>query len=155
MAKPAHQNCQASGQVSDLMTAEPITVQPDTAAADVFALMHERRIRHAPVVDEDGNLVGLVSQRDLIGYVHGTDQPPTGDWGGVTVADLMHERVDTVSQDCCSAEVARHMLRTKRSSLLVVDGAGRLVGIITEADFVRDAVRGKPACSCIAVQRAG
>ena len=40
------------------------------------------------------------------------------------------------------------MLRFKRSSLPVVDDAGALVGIITEADFVRLAVRGKPPCTC-------
>ena len=154
MAETALQDCQAGGQVDDLMTPKPITVLPTAAAAEVYELMHERRIRHVPVVDEDGALQGLVSQRDLLGHVHRTDQNTVGDWGGVTVADLMQDRIDTISPSCCSAQAARHMLRTKRSSLPVVDD-GQLVGIITEADFVRYAMRGKPACSCAGVRSAG
>lgn len=50
----------------DLMTLDPVTVTPRARIADVWDLMRERRIRHAPVV-EDGVLVGMVSDRDLAG----------------------------------------------------------------------------------------
>ena len=155
MAGTTLHECQAAGQVCDLMTPKPITVAPTTPAAEVYELMLERRIRHVPVVDQDGALQGLVSQRDLLGYVHRTEQNTAGDWGGATIEDLMHDQIDTISPSCCSAEAARHMLRTKRSSLPVVDDDGQLVGILTEADFVRDAMRGRPACSCSGVQSAG
>lgn len=147
-------DCQQAGQVADLMTPKPITVTPEALVAEVFELMHERRIRHVPVVDADGALLGLVSQRDLLSHAHVGDHPTRGDWGGARIADLMHDEVDTISPACCAAEAARHMLRTKRSSLPVVDDAGQLVGIITEADFVRLAVRGKPPCSCGGVRSA-
>ncbi len=149
------EDCQAAGQVFDLMTPKPITVVPTAAAADVYELMQQRRIRHIPVVGEDGALEGLVSQRDLLVYADRSDQNAAADWGGMTIADLMHDQVDTISPSCCSAQAARHMLRTKRSSLPVVDDDGQLVGIITEADFVRYAMRGKPACSCAGVRSAG
>jgi CBS domain-containing protein len=53
-----------------------------------------------------------------------------------------------VRPECCAAEAARHMMRTKRSCLPVVDETGALVGILTEADYMRLSTRGVPPCSC-------
>jgi CBS domain-containing protein len=61
---------------------------------------------------------------------------------------LMQESVDTVRPECCAAEAARHMLRNKRSCLPVVNDGGVLVGILTEADFLRLATRDVPPCTC-------
>jgi len=148
------QPCQQADRVSDLMTPKPVTVTPETPAAEVFELMDERRIRHVPVVDGDGELQGIVSQRDLVGLVGCGLHPTRAAWGETTVAEVMNEIVDTVSSECCAAEAARHMLRSKRGSLPVVDRKYRVIGIVTEADFVRRAMRGQPPCTCGGV-RAG
>jgi CBS-domain-containing membrane protein len=60
----------------------------------------------------------------------------------------MHRKLDTVRPECCAAEAARHMLRSKRSCLPVVDASGVLVGILTEADYLRSATRDVPPCTC-------
>jgi CBS domain-containing protein len=147
--------CQQADCVGDLMTPKPITVAPEAPVSEVFELMHERRIRHVPVVDADGALQGIVSQRDLLSHARAGNQPTRDAWGDLRIADVMNERVDTVTPQCCAAEAARHMLRTKRGSLPVVDERGVLVGIVTEADFVRLAVRGQPPCSCVGVKSGG
>ena len=142
------QPCQQADRISELMTPKPITTSPETLVADVFELMEERRIRHIPVVDDEGELQGIVSQRDLVSHAGAGVHPTPRDWDEATVAEVMNEAVDTVSSKCCAAEAARHMLRTKRGSLPVVDRKLRVIGIVTEADFVRLAVRGQPPCTC-------
>ncbi|MBW2313843.1 MAG: CBS domain-containing protein [Deltaproteobacteria bacterium] len=147
----ARQPCQLSDRIGDLMTPSPLVATADRLAADVFEMMNERRIRHVPIVNEKDELEGLVSRWYLLGHAGsgaGSGSTPEGD---VTVGELMSERVDTVSADCCAAEAARHMLRTKRSSLVVVDEKRRVIGILTEADFLRLAVRGEAPCSCVGV----
>ncbi|MEE8580831.1 MAG: CBS domain-containing protein [Myxococcota bacterium] len=139
--------CCVAGRVAQMMTPEPVTVLPDTAAWEVWETMNGRRFRHMPIADAEGILVGIVSIRDLMLALHsqeGTDAAK----GVQPIAELMHPEVDTVRADCCAGEAARHMLRTKRSCLPVVEKAGRLIGILTEADFLRNFMRSSPPCSC-------
>lgn len=144
--------CQRAGRVADLMTPQPMVVLPEATVSKVYGLMNDRRIRHVPVVDEEGELLGLVSRWYLLGHV-GMDPGRDGSHE-VAVESLMSESVDTVEEGCCSAEAARHMLRTKRSSLVVVDTKNRVIGILTEADYLRLAVRGQPPCTCSGVRTA-
>lgn len=139
--------CQKGVCVQDLMTPHPVSVGPDEPLGSVWKTMAERRFRHMPVVDDEGRLVGIVSQRDLLaaarargGSLEFVDERPA--------SNVMQTAVDAVSPDCCAAEAARHMLRSKRSCLPVVDAEGALVGILTEADYLRMATRGAPRCSC-------
>ena len=136
------------------MTPEPICVGPDTPVTEVWRIMSERRFRHMPVVDEDGRLIGMVSQRDLIG----TAPSPAGPAGAEAeqpISKLMHTELDTVGVGCCVAQAARHMLRSKRSCLPVVDAEHKIIGILTEADYMRLATRGVPPCTCAGVATAG
>ncbi len=143
MERKAQEPCQTRGWISDLMTPGPITASPETAVAQVLQLMTERRIRHVPVCDDERRLLGIVSQRNILAL-----PSSSGSLDHLAISDVMHTNVDTVTPDCCVGAAARHLLRTKRSSLPVVDEKGRLVGILTEADFVRFVLRGWPACSC-------
>ena len=137
--------CRETGEVRDLMTPDPMTVPPDTAVGVVQRAMDDRRFRHMLVCDEAGQLLGLVSKRDLLAAAPSdalridSDRP---------ISELMQRNVDTVGPECCAAEAARHMLRSKRSCLPVLDGEGAVVGILTEADFLRLATRDVPPCSC-------
>ncbi len=150
--------CQASGQVADLMTPKPITVHRETPIAEIVQIMTGRRIRHLPVVAEDDSLCGIISQRDLpklhAGEAAGgastekTRDPSAASPSSACAQDIMSSTVDTVLPDCCTGEAARRMLKSKRSSLPVVDPDGRVIGIITEADFLRLAAREWPPCSC-------
>jgi acetoin utilization protein AcuB len=139
--------CRETGEVRDLMTPDPMTVPPDTAVDGVQRTMDDRRFRHMLICDDAGRLLGLVSKRDLLAAapsdalrIDSDDDRP--------ISELMQRNVDTVGPECCAAEAARHMLRSKRSCLPVLDDGGAVVGILTEADFLRLVTRDVPPCSC-------
>ena len=100
-----------------------------------------------PIADSEGVLVGIVSIRDLMVALHFLEATDAGQ-GVEPIAELMHPDVDTVRADCCAGEAARHMLRTKRSCLPVIEKDGKIIGILTEADFLRNFMRSSPPCSC-------
>ncbi len=139
--------CRAAGEVADLMTPDPVTVQPTAPVGEVWKTMAERRFRHMLVSDEANGLLGLVSQRDLLASAHSADLHIDGD-DDRPISELMNELVDTVRPECCAAEAARYMLSSKHGCLPVVNDGGVLVGILTEADFLRLATREVPPCTC-------
>ncbi len=150
----SEESCRATGEVGALMSPEPMTVAPDTPVGEVWRTMTERRFRHMPVVEDGGGLVGIVTQRDLIVAAQGSEQRIDLN-DNRPVSELMNRQVDRVRPECCAAEAARHMLRTKRSCLPVVDETGAVVGILTEADYMRLSTRGVTPCSCGGVHAAG
>jgi CBS domain-containing membrane protein len=132
--------------VRDLMCDRVYAVRPDDDLATVRDLMDDHAVRHVPVIDEEGSLVGLVSQRDLLraALIERADLPVIIErtlLERTHVSDVMTTYVETVSPDTELREAARQMLESKIGSLPVTDN-DRLVGIVTEADFVRSYVDG-------------
>lgn len=128
-------------RVCDLMVEKVHTAQPQDDLGVVRDRMVEYQVRHVPVVDEDGDLVGLVSHRDLLrrSLVEQADVPAFLEetlLARTLVRDVMVRDVETVTPDADLGEAARLMLENKYGCLPVVEGQ-RLVGILTEADFVR------------------
>lgn len=128
-------------QVRDLMTQGVFVVNVDDDLETVTNLMDDRNIRHAPVVDGAGNLVGLVTQRDLLRTgLQGQGQlPPEAERQArlhVSVGEIMNPDVVTARPDEDIRDAARVMLENKFGCLPVVEDH-RLVGIVTESDFVR------------------
>jgi acetoin utilization protein AcuB len=136
----------ASSLVRDIMSVKPITVDPETLMLEARQRMMDGRIRHL-VVTEDSRIVGIVTDRDIRLNL---PSPATSlsVWeinfllARLTVREVMTGSVVVVDPDRPAAEAARIMLDHKIGALPVVDG-GRLVGIVTESDFVR-AVAGVP-----------
>jgi CBS domain-containing membrane protein len=128
-------------RVRDLMTATVHTVGRNDKVSEADALMERERVRHLPVVDESGDLAGIVSRRDIfrtalkrtLGY--GTTAQDRL-FGLLSVKEVMTTAVETVAADAPAAEAARRMIEKKISALVVVEGE-RIVGMLTEADFVR------------------
>jgi CBS domain-containing protein len=127
--------------VRDLMTPDVATLRRNDVLSIADDIMRLGRIRHLPVVDEDtGELVGILTQRDLfrgslaraIGYGE-TAQRKLLDT--LVVKELMNEDLTTTTPDTPLTEAARLMLERKIGCLPVVEG-DRIVGILTEADFV-------------------
>ena len=128
-------------RVNDLMTRGVHSLSPDSNLAEVSALMNSRRIRHVPVVDDDARVVGLVSQRDLLrgALGGGGDLPPSIQRAylrSIPVDEVMVQEVETVGPETLIRDAAQRMLDLKIGSLLVTEES-RLIGILTETDFVR------------------
>jgi CBS domain-containing membrane protein len=129
-------------RVRDLMTSNAVAVGLDEPVTTIRELMSERNIRHVPVLDDDKAVVGLVSERDLLRRTFGPDADlPLSLQRDVMTAvkarDVMTWEVDTVAPDEDLASAAQVMLDNKYGCLPVVDEDGSLIGILTEADFVR------------------
>jgi CBS domain-containing protein len=127
--------------VSDLMSKEVVTLFANDGLNVADDVMGLARIRHMPVVDDDGAVVGLVSQRDLfrgalartLGYGEHARQKL---YGMLRVKEIMATEVVTIPPSTSLAEAARLMTERKIGCLVVVDEQD-LVGILTEGDFVR------------------
>ena len=141
-------SCQGVSRVADLMSPSPVTVREDALVQDVLSTMSLRRIRHVLVVDAERRLIGLVTHRDLTRPSPGADAREDPTYHGLPVGRVMRRQVATVSDSCCTGEAARYMFRTKRGCLPVVDAARRPIGILTEADFLREFMRAGKGCAC-------
>jgi len=131
----------ASLRVRDLMHEPVLAVRPDDDLATVHDMMLDHAVRHVPVVDEDGSVVGMISHRDLLrsALIEQPDLPPYVERSvleSTRAREVMTAHVETVSPDADLAEAARRMLDSKLGSLPVTD-EDHLVGILTEADFLR------------------
>ena len=127
--------------VADYMTRSPSTIHSDALVRGVVDMMRKRKIRHLPVVDREGHLVGIVTDRNLRQVIFDPAiQERLGDLGGVlntlTVRDVMTWGVITVSPGAQIREAARVMRERKVGALPVVDGQ-RVVGMLTETDVLR------------------
>jgi CBS domain-containing protein len=145
-------------KVKDVMTKSVIAVGPRTTLKDVARLMVDRRMSGMPVVDDDGSVLGVVSEGDILVKERG--RPGTGSLldqllevnGRETVkhdardaADSMTSPAVTIRPDRPVAEAASLMLDRCVNRLPVVDRHGKLVGIVTRADLVRAFVRADEA----------
>jgi CBS domain-containing membrane protein len=115
--------------ISTLMTENPVHLDPEARIEDAWKIMHTHRVRHVPVVKGD-KLVGLVTQKDLL--VNAQNRSLLT----LPVAEIMVFRVSTITTDTTAEEAAKVMLNDKISCLPVVED-DKLVGIITETDFLK------------------
>jgi CBS domain-containing protein len=122
------------------MSFKPITVDPEMPMVEARQRMADARIRHL-VVTEGSRVVGIVTDRDIRLNLASPATSLTV-WelnallAKLTVAEIMTRSVIVIDGDRTIAEAARLMIDHKIGALPVMDG-GRLVGIVTESDFVR------------------
>ncbi len=115
-------------RVKSLMTPDPLVLHDYQTLKGAHGLMKLERIRHLPVVSEDDDvLVGVVTQRDL--YAAMATNP------NQKVRDVMTPDPITAHPDTTVTEAAETMFKKKIGCLPVIED-GRVVGILTEADFV-------------------
>jgi len=127
--------------VRDRMSRRVTTVRPDSRLGAAARLMRDRAIHHLPVVDGAGQLVGIVTARDLRQALFApavqaerTDLRALLD--ALTVADVMTRGVVSVRAVASIRDAARLMYERRLGALPVVE-RGRLVGILTESDVLR------------------
>lgn len=127
--------------VEDVMSTDLFTLGRNDKLSIADDLIKRQRIRHIPVLDADGELCGILTQRDLfrgillrsLGYGERAEQRLLD---SLSIKDAMHDEVLTISPKSTLGDAAKLMLSNKVGCLPVVDGA-RLVGMISEADFVK------------------
>jgi CBS domain-containing protein len=144
-------------KVKDVMTKDPITIGPETPLRDVAAILVENGISGLPVVGVEGEVLGVVSEGDLLpkAAVGGEVKKRSSAWllfkradeadeekrAARTAAAAMSSPGITVRPEQQVAEAARAMVENGVNRLPVVDESGRVVGIVTRADLVRTYTR--------------
>lgn len=123
-------------RVRDWMTLGPRAIGPDALLAEARELMAGGRFRHLPVVDRDGRLTGILSDRDV--------REHSGHLADTRVTAAVVEPPLTVGPDDSIEAVADILLERKIGGLPVVDAEGRLVGMITETDLLRGLLGRRP-----------
>ena len=127
--------------VRDRMTTNVVTTSPDTDVEKAFELMKSRNIRRLPVVDAEGTLIGIVTDRDvrgvLIPWKSSKEEREFYYFASeVRVKEIMTSDVVTVSPEADIAEVARLIHAHKIGGLPVVEDGNKVVGIITAMDIL-------------------
>ena len=117
--------------VRDRMSAHPVTIEPESSALSALGIMQYHHLRHLPVVDASGRVLGILAERDLLlaasRHLH----------AGMEVSEVMSRDVITVAPESALAEAASLMARHHFGSLPVVDADQNIVGILTESDIFR------------------
>lgn len=142
-----------SATVKDVMTADVVAVRSDTSFKDMASLLSTSRISALPVLDEAGQIIGVVSEADML--IKEADQASyPGFFGGlrrrrdhekaagICAADLMSSPAIVIRPDEPVQHAARLMYERGVKRLLVVDEAGRLLGIVSRSDVL--GVFGRP-----------
>lgn len=146
-----------SKTVADVMTQDPVVVQPLTPLNEAIKILAEKHFSGLPVVNEAGQLVGILSETDLMWQETGVEPPPyimfldsviylknparyekeIHKALGQTVGDVMTEKPISIKPNQPLREAANLMHNKEIRRLPVVDEEGHLVGILTRGDIVR------------------
>ncbi len=121
-------------QVSMWMTEKPRCTSADDRLDAVAAAMQRGRFRHMPVVDADGRLIGIVTDRDL--------REQKGYLGATKVSAVISEPAIAVGPDDPIEDAAQILLERKIGGLPVIDGERRVIGILTTSDLLRGMLNG-------------
>ena len=126
----------------DLMTENPVAISPSEKVKQAIQILQAMDIRHLPVVNEDGELVGMLSDRDLravsipalmadehIGQILTAREAP--------VSDLMSSDVLSVEAETQVSEIVELMLENKIGAVPVTRPDGTLIGIVSYMDVLR------------------
>jgi len=146
-----------SKTVAQIMTTEIVTVSPETSLETAIKILAEKEISGLPVVNKQGELVGVISETDLTWQATGIDTPPfimfldsviylqnpakhneeVHKALGQTVQDAMSDRPATVKGSQLVREAAKIMHDKKVRRLPVVNEESHLIGIITQGDVIK------------------
>jgi CBS domain-containing protein len=149
--------------VADVMSHDPIVVRVETPLDEAIRILAERRISGLPVVDDVDQLVGIISETDLMWRETGVTPPAyimfldsviylenPGTYErdlhkalGQTVGEVMSKNPITISPDKTLKEAAQIMHDRSVHRLPVLDSAGQVIGILTRGDIIRAMAAGQ------------
>ena len=145
-------------KIKELMRENPIAVGPETPLRDIAAILVEHRISGLPVIGERLEVLGVVSEADILvkeqglangrrgvlGWLLADEFPDPKKLAARTAAEAMTSPAITITPDAHVSYAARLMTESGIKRLPVVDSHGTLVGIVTRADLVRAFARPDP-----------
>lgn len=133
--------------VRDVMTTRVVSVHKDAPFKAMVSMLHSMRISAFPVIDDDGQVIGVVSAGDLLvkeavraegtsvlaalRHIHEDDKAR-----GITAGELMTAPAVTIAPDAAVEEAARIMYDRRLKRLPVVNSSGRLMGVVSRADVL-------------------
>ena len=128
----------------EFMTSELCTMSETDSLNDARKVMTEKHIRHIPVTDDENRLIGIVTQRDILAATapqsEGRENKTSGtDEADSRLSDIMIKNVSVIDKTDSLRTAAMFMHSNKYGCLPVVSD-GRLVGIITDSDFIAIAI---------------
>ncbi|WP_432453641.1 MULTISPECIES: CBS domain-containing protein [unclassified Agarivorans] len=131
-------------KIADIMTTTPHTCTEQTTLEEAISLCKEFKIRHLPILDKQQQLVGLVSERTLLAAQESsltktTPEQRRAHEQQIMLKHIMITKLHTVSAEASVEQAAKHIERHRIGCLPVVEGK-RLLGIITDTDFVGVAI---------------
>ncbi|WP_124981817.1 CBS domain-containing protein [Nonlabens xiamenensis] len=121
-------------QVKDYMTRKLITFTPDQGITEVMETLLKQRVTGGPVVDADGNLVGIISDTDLM-HVIGDSRYHNMPVGDRKVSEYMSSQPATIAQDADIFDAASRFLKTGHRRFPVTEN-GKLIGQISRMDVI-------------------
>ena len=127
--------------VDEVMSVAPLTLTPANSLADAQAMMEAQHIRHIPIVDDAGAVVGLVTHRDVLAAsasnlkAESNQQSPAN----VLISEFMTRDVASVNKSAGLRQAALYLEQHRYGCLLVIDN-DQLEGIVTDSDFVAVAI---------------
>ncbi len=146
---------------TDLMTANPVSIRDTATVVEAVALLTDKGFSGAPVIDEAGRPIGVLSRADILAYDRERDwpemfqsgfdseaglrshlgpftgEPQVGKIDAIRVRDLMTPAVFSVAPEASASKVIEEMLALNVHRLFVVDQSGVLVGVISALDVLR------------------
>ncbi len=102
--------------------------------------MQQKRFRHLPVVNSEGLLLGIVSERDVLKAV----SKPLREPKDILASDLMGSSVMAATPDTLLIEIAQMLLSENKSALPIIDAESKLVGILTTTDILKGLLKRAP-----------
>jgi CBS domain-containing protein len=129
--------------VHEIMSASPVTVGPATSVSELLAQFDRHDFNAFPVLDDRGQLLGIISKLDLLElFVAGdaSTAAATGDIGNMRAEDLMHHEIVSVEPRASISAVGAIMVANNLRSLPVVDRHDDhpiLVGMVSRGDVLR------------------
>jgi len=115
----------------DIMTATVIMAKEDMFVTDLMKLLLRWHISGLPVVDDDGMLLGIVTEHDVMNFAL------SGDAANTRASEVMTKQVETYSPDTLVVEIINHFAARRIRRVPVVED-GKVVGIISRRDIVRE-----------------
>ncbi|MFH1889184.1 MAG: CBS domain-containing protein [Candidatus Omnitrophota bacterium] len=140
-------------KVKEIMSKEVTSISPETAVNEALGLLQKMQISGLPVIDENGKLVGMFTEKDILSYILPSYIEKVGrfiyeenpksvrkkfmELNKIKIAQLMRKEVITTTEDTTLCEASRIMLTKKTRRIPVVDKTGKVLGIVARCDILK------------------